>query len=131
VLPIFALANAGVALSFDVVEGHALLMLAIVLGLVVGKPVGITFAAWLAVRLGIAAKPAAYGWRQLLGAGAVGGIGFTMSLFIAAHAFPAEAVSAAKIAILLASLLAGGLGALILWPRAEADTDAKDEQTGA
>ena len=130
VLPVFALANAGVALSFDVIEGHALLMLAIVLGLVVGKPAGITLAAWLAVRLGIAAKPAAYGWRQLLGAGAVGGIGFTMSLFIAAHAFPTETVSAAKIAILLASLLAGALGALILWPRAEAG-EAEEERGGA
>ena len=118
VLPVFALANAGVALSFAAVEGYGPLMLAVVLGLVVGKPVGITLAAWLAVRLGVAVKPAEYSWRQLIGAGAVAGIGFTMSLFIATHAFPAEAVDAAKIAIFLASFIAGGLGALILWPRA-------------
>jgi NhaA family Na+:H+ antiporter len=120
VLPVFALANAGVVLSFDAIQGYGPLMLAIVLGLVVGKPVGITLAAWLAVRLGVAVKPAAYSWRQLMGAGTIAGIGFTMSLFIATHAFPGEAVDAAKIAIFLASFIAGGLGALMLWPRVEA-----------
>jgi NhaA family Na+:H+ antiporter len=130
VLPVFALANAGVALSFHAVEGYGALMMGIGLGLVVGKPAGITLAAWLAVRLGIAAKPAEYSWRQLIGAGAVAGIGFTMSLFIAAHAFPEDAVSAAKIAILLASFIAGGLGALILWPRAEA-SETEEKHIGA
>jgi NhaA family Na+:H+ antiporter len=125
VLPIFALANAGVAWSLEVFEGHGRLMLAVVLGLVVGKPVGILTGAWLAVRAGVAVKPDAYSWRQLCGAGALGGIGFTMSLFIAGEAFPDPAdFAAAKIAIFLASLIAGGLGALILWPRAEPDGDA-------
>lgn len=55
-----------------------------------------------------------------MGAGTIAGIGFTMSLFIATHAFPGEAVDAAKIAIFLASFIAGGLGALMLWPRVEA-----------
>jgi NhaA family Na+:H+ antiporter len=119
VLPIFALANAGVALSADVVEGHSRLILAIVAGLALGKPLGIILAAWLAARLGIALKPPAYTWRQLAGAGAIGGIGFTMSLFIAGQAFPAETdFAAAKIAVFLASLIAGAVGALILWPRA-------------
>lgn len=121
VLPVFALANAGVVWSPDVIAGHGLLMLAIILGLVLGKPVGIVLAAWLAVRLGIAVKPAEYSWRQMTGAGALAGIGFTMSLFIAGQAFPVEAEFAtAKIAIFLASLIAGGLGTLILWPRTEA-----------
>jgi NhaA family Na+:H+ antiporter len=117
VLPLFALANAGVAWSLGVLEGHGRLIAAITLGLVVGKPVGIAAAAWLAVRSGMAEKPDAYSWRQLCGAGALGGIGFTMSLFIAGVAFddPAD-YAAAKIAIFLASLVAGGLGALILWP---------------
>jgi NhaA family Na+:H+ antiporter len=85
---------------------------------VVGKPVGIVVAAWLAVRTRIAEKPDAYSWRQLAGAGALGGIGFTMSLFIASAAFPDPGdQAAAKIGIFLASLTAGGLGALILWPR--------------
>jgi NhaA family Na+:H+ antiporter len=77
-------------------------------------------AAWLAVRSGIAVKPGAYSWRQLAGAGALGGIGFTMSLFIAGQAFPNPAdYAAAKIAIFIASLIAGVLGATILYPLRE------------
>jgi len=118
VLPVFALANAGVVWSLDVFSGHGRLILAITLGLVVGKPIGIVLAAWLAARSGVAVKPAAYSWRQLSGAGALAGIGFTMSLFIAGQAFlnPMD-YAAAKVAIFLASLVAGGLGTTVLWPR--------------
>jgi NhaA family Na+:H+ antiporter len=98
-------------------------MCAITFGLVLGKPIGIVLAAWLAVRTGVAAKPDAYSWRQLCGAGALGGIGFTMSLFIAGEAFPDQAdYAAAKIAIFFASLIAGGLGVLILLPKTRSDT---------
>jgi NhaA family Na+:H+ antiporter len=117
VLPVFALANAGVAWSPAVLEGHEPLVLAIVLGLVVGKPVGIVLASWLAVRARVAVKPEAYSWRQLAGAAVIAGIGFTMSLFIAGQAFPPAEFAAAKIAIFAASLLAGGLGVAVLWPR--------------
>jgi NhaA family Na+:H+ antiporter len=118
VLPVFALANAGVAWSPEVFRGHGRLMLAITLGLVVGKSIGIVTGAWLAVMSGIAVKPDAYSWRQLIGAGALGGIGFTMSLFIAGAAFPSAAdYAAAKIAIFIASLIAAGLGTAILYPR--------------
>jgi NhaA family Na+:H+ antiporter len=121
VLPIFALANAGVVWSPGVFEGQLQLICAITLGLVLGKPVGIVLASFLAVRSGVAVKPDAYSWRQLCGAGALGGIGFTMSLFIAGVAFPeATDYAAAKIAIFFASLVAGTLGVLILWPRREA-----------
>ena len=117
-LPVFALANAGVILSMGVFETHSRLMLALILGLVVGKPVGIILAAWLAVRFRIAVKPAEYSWRQVCGAGALAGIGFTMSLFIAGEAFPNPAdFAAAKIAIFIASLVAGILGAAILLKR--------------
>ena len=117
-LLIFALANAGVAWSSGVLDGQHQLVLAVALGLVVGKPVGIIAASWLAVRSGIAAKPDAYSWRQLCGAGALGGIGFTMSLFIAGIALTDPAhYAAAKIAIFVASLIAGGAGVLILWRR--------------
>jgi NhaA family Na+:H+ antiporter len=93
-------------------------MAAIATGLVVGKPVGILAAAWLAVRLNMAEKPEAYTWRQLAGAGALAGIGFTMSLFIAGEAFPdPNQYAAAKIAIFLASVTAGLAGVGILWPR--------------
>ena len=75
--------------------------------------------------MGLAEKPAAYNWRQLFGAGALAGIGFTMSLFIAGRAFPVAAdFSAAKIAIFLASLTAGSLGSLILWPKPRREADA-------
>ena len=122
VLPVFALANAGVAWSADVFQGQGRLIAAIAAGLVLGKPLGIATAAWLAVRAGVAEKPDAYSWRQLCGAGALGGIGFTMSLFIASVAFPDPAVyGAAKIAVFLASLIAGALGILILWSGPDAD----------
>jgi NhaA family Na+:H+ antiporter len=126
VLPIFALANAGVAWSAEAFRGNGRLMCAIVLGLVVGKSTGIVAAAWLAVQSGIAVKPDAYSWRQLVGAGALGGIGFTMSLFIAGLAFrnPAD-YSAAKIAIFIASLIAAVLGTIILHRRRHEDTVAE------
>lgn len=118
VLPVFAAANAGVAWSSQVFHGRGQLMLAIVLALVIGKAVGIVGAAWAAVRFRLAIKPDEYSWRQLCGAGALGGIGFTMSLFIAREAFSVEAdFAAAKIAIFIASLIAGVLGTAILWPR--------------
>jgi NhaA family Na+:H+ antiporter len=124
VLPIFALANAGVAWSPGLLDGHARLILAIALGLVVGKPLGIVAAAWLVVRLGLAEKPASYTWRQLAGAGTLAGIGFTMSLFIAGRSFPtADTFAAAKVAIFAASLVAGAAGAAILWPRRAAAPD--------
>lgn len=93
--------------------------MAIFFGLVVGKPVGIFLFSWLAVRLNIADKPASYNWRQLFGAGALAGIGFTMSLFIASEAFPIPTdFAAAKIAIFIASIVAGVTGTVILWKRA-------------
>jgi NhaA family Na+:H+ antiporter len=118
VLPVFALANAGVTWSPEVFRGHGRLMVAITLGLVVGKSIGIVAASWLAVASGLAVKPEAYSWRQLVGAGALGGIGFTMSLFIAGQALPESThYAAAKIAIFTASLIAAVLGTAILYPR--------------
>jgi NhaA family Na+:H+ antiporter len=132
VLPIFALANAGVAWSSDVFQEHGRLVGAIVLGLVVGKPVGIMTATRLAVASGIAVKPDAYTWRQLAGAGALGGIGFTMSLFIAGLAFsnPAD-YAAAKIAIFIASLIAAALGTALLMPRSRDEGDLEETSESA
>jgi NhaA family Na+:H+ antiporter len=116
VLPIFALANAGVVLAAEVLTGHGRLMAAIVFGLAIGKPTGFILACWMAVKLGVAEKPATYSWRQLAGAGALAGIGFTMSLFIAGQAFPsASDFAAAKIAVFCASVLAAVIGMAILW----------------
>ena len=116
VLPLFALANAGVVFSRGVFDGHWRLTFAIVLGLVIGKPVGMVLAARLATGSGVAEKPDAYSWNQLSGAAALGGIGFTMSLFISSAAFPDRTdFAAAKIAIFSASLLAGLIGSVLLW----------------
>jgi NhaA family Na+:H+ antiporter len=116
VLPVFALANAGVVIAAEVFGGHGMLMAAIVAGLVIGKPVGFLLASWVAVKLGVAEKPAAYSWRQLAGAGALAGIGFTMSLFIAGQAFTVmDDFSAAKIAIFAASVISALIGVAILW----------------
>jgi NhaA family Na+:H+ antiporter len=128
VLPLFALANAGVVWSAGIIEEHGRLVLAIVLGLVLGKPIGIVLAARLAVRLGVATKPSSYSWRQLAGAGALAGIGFTMSLFIAGQAFPDPAdFAAAKIAIFLASFIAGAVGTMILWPHVSRTIQPPDD----
>jgi len=116
VLPLFALASAGVVLSREVVDGHRTLMLAIMVGLVIGKPLGLVLAAAAAVGLKIAVKPNDYSWRQLGGAGALAGIGFTMSLFIAGQAFPESSdFAAAKIAVFAASIVSAVVGVAILW----------------
>src|SRR5271166_5897045 len=115
VLPLFALANAGVALRMDTFSGRERLFAAIIAGLVIGKPVGILAASALAVASRLAIKPKAYSWAQLAGAAALAGIGFTMSLFIAGEAFPAEAdFEAAKIAVFAASILSAVIGVTLL-----------------
>lgn len=116
VLPIFAFANAGVAIAPGLLDGRGGLVLAIGAGLVIGKPVGLLAASYAAVKLGLARKPDAYRWDQVLGAGCLAGIGFTMSLFIAGQSFPEAAdYNAAKIAIFIASIVAATLGAAVLW----------------
>jgi NhaA family Na+:H+ antiporter len=133
VLPLFALANAGVVIAMDVVGGHQQLMLAIIAGLALGKPLGLISASALAVLLGVAVKPAAYSWRQLAGAGALAGIGFTMALFIAGQAFPVAAdFAAAKIAVFAASILSAVIGVALLWSagRAADEEVATERPTG-
>ncbi|SDZ01095.1 Na+/H+ antiporter NhaA [Nitrosomonas sp. Nm33] len=116
VLPLFALANGGVVLSTGIIDGREPLVLAILTGFVVGKPVGMVAASVLAVRAGIADKPEAYSWTQLVGAAALAGIGFTMSLFVAAQAFPSSNdLDAAKIAIFIASTVSAIIGVSLLW----------------
>ena len=116
VLPVFAFANAGVVLDAAALEGRGSLMLGIAAGLTFGKPVGFLVASWAAVAAGLAEKPRAYDWPQLAGAGALAGIGFTMSLFIAGQAFPAaDDFAAAKIAVFTASIASALIGLVLLW----------------
>lgn len=116
VLPIFALANAGVTIGTNVFSHHGMLVLAIMAGLVIGKPLGFILASVLAVRIGFAHKPETYTWRQLCGAGALAGIGFTMSLFIAGQVFPGPGdFAVAKIAVFAASVISSVIGVAVLW----------------
>jgi NhaA family Na+:H+ antiporter len=112
IVPVFALANAGVELRGNVADAVAdPIFLGIVAGLVLGKPLGITLFSWIAVKAGIADLPFGVSWRQLFASSWMAGIGFTMSLFIANSAFKsADLLPLAKIAILAASLLAAGIG---------------------
>ena len=112
IMPLFALANAGVALGdARLTGGTATLFLGVAAGLVLGKPLGIVAFSWIAVRTGIAALPAGVGWLQVLVVGIVAGIGFTMALFIATLALaPGTQLEAAKLGILCASASAGVLG---------------------
>ena len=117
IVPVFALANTGVGISgAALVDGlTSSVGLAIVLGLVVGKPLGITVFAWFAVKSGLAELPARTTWTHVVGVGMLGGIGFTVSLFITDLAFDSQTtVDNAKIAVLTASVLASALGAGIL-----------------
>ena len=116
ILPIFALANTGIVIGPDWLAslGDAN-SLGISLGLVVGKPIGIVLLSFLAVAIGICRLPLDLNWKHVFGAGLLGGIGFTMSIFITNLAFPGDAdvINSSKMAILLASLTAGTIG--FLW----------------
>jgi NhaA family Na+:H+ antiporter len=118
ILPLFALANAGVLINPDTVGTlSSPVSLGIILGLVIGKPVGITLVSFLAVRVGLAELGGGVKWRQLAGASLLAGIGFTMSLFISSAAFSGDPaiLKMSKLAILAASILAAALGAVFLF----------------
>jgi len=127
VLPIFALSNAGVSL-FTHEGGEEIftsLSLAIAFSLVFGKAIGITFFSWLAVKLGFAVKPKRSSWMSFLGLALLGGIGFTMSIFIASLGFEEypHLLNQAKIGIFVGSIIAGLAGYLILKYSLKKDED--------
>jgi NhaA family Na+:H+ antiporter len=111
VLPLFALANANIRLVGSGDLGIHEVGLGVFFGLVAGKPLGIALASWIAVRAGIADLPQGVTWRHVVGAGMLGGVGFTMSLFVANLAFRIVGVAnEAKVMILVASVVTGTLG---------------------
>ena len=116
IMPLFALANAGLDLTGNWLEGLATPnSLGILAGLCFGKPLGIVLFSLFAVKLGLSRLPGDVSWRQIIGAGFLGGIGFTMSIFITLLAFGnPELVQNSKISILLGSLVAGMVGFIIL-----------------
>ncbi len=132
VMPLFALANTGIIIQRDVLSLVASANgVGIFTGLFIGKPVGIVFASVLAVSVGLCRMPLDLNWKHLLGAGLLGGIGFTMSIFITNLAFPDNAliVSASKMTILLASLTAGTVGFLWLKFFGQPDVVDRDLET--
>ena len=116
ILPLFALANTAILISGSLGETLSQpYSIGIGLGLVLGKPIGILLLTFLACTFGICKLPSDFGWKSILGVGALGGIGFTMSIFITLLAFnDQETIAHAKLVILLSSLLAGILGYVIL-----------------
>ncbi len=134
ILPIFALANTGIVISGDWAQNlTSANSTGIIGGLVLGKPLGIILLSFVAVTIGICKLPLDLNWWHVFGAGLLGGIGFTMSIFITNLAFVGnlETINASKMAILLASLMAGAIG--FLWLKlfgkpteSDADMDAMD-----
>ncbi len=123
IMPLFALANAGVhlqGLDFQVPSATPVL-LGVVAGLVLGKPIGVLLVSWLSVRSGLCALPRGVTWGGMMVMGAAGGIGFTMAIFIAELAFPGpELLAVAKLGVLAATATAGAIALLSGWilPRA-------------
>lgn len=127
IMPIFALANAGVRVSWTDIGDPV--VVAVLLGLLLGKPAGVLAASWFSVRVGVAARPQTLKWSVLAAGSVLTGIGFTMSLFIAGLAFTPAMLSSAKLGILAASVTAGTTGSLMLFwvtspKRTRAETDS-------
>lgn len=139
IVPIFALANAGVALSGEMVSNavNSPVTLGVAMGLVFGKPIGVLLAAWLAVRVGLAQFPRGVNLHHMIGVGLLAGIGFTVSLFVTGLAFDdPELMDEGKVGILAASTIAGIIGFTYLWfaPRggySDAAIEAQEAQATA
>jgi len=130
ILPLFALANAGVPLTGGLAALAQPVSLGIIVGLVIGKPVGISLATWLAVKIGLAELPSGLGWRHLIGGACLAGIGFTMSIFIATLAFDDPALlPSAKSGVLAASLVAGTIGGIWLTAGSSPATLSEEQES--
>ena len=112
IMPVFALANAGVAVQIAHISSS--ISVAVMLGLLIGKTIGIVLVSWLAVKSGLARLPNGVSGKHLLAGGLLGGIGFTMSLFIASLALNAEQLAQAKVGILIGSAVCAAAGLLVL-----------------
>ena len=116
IMPIFALANTNIRFETGMIEGIVSNMgLGILFGLLIGKPLGIFIMSWLSVKTGIGSLPEGVKWTQVIGLGVLGGIGFTMSIFIAMLSYKAPDLQTnAKFVVLITSVLAGAIGYMIL-----------------
>ena len=115
IMPLFAFSNAGVILDFSAVSSNFMIVIGVVLGLIVGKPIGIVGFTYLAQKLKLIQKPNDLGWDEVIAVGFLGGIGFTMSIFITQLAFlDQNIIDAVKLGIFFASFIAGLLGVLLI-----------------
>lgn len=132
ILPIFALANTGIIIEEGWYQSLSTSnSLGITLGLLVGKPLGITLLSFIVIALGICRLPLDLNWKHVFGAGLLGGIGFTMSIFITNLAFPGNmgTINTSKMAILVASLTSGALGFLWLKLLGKPQDDDRDMES--
>ncbi len=125
VMPLFALANAGLPIS--VVDLRSPVMVAVFIGLAFGKPIGISTFSWLAVRSGFAIRPEGLSWKLLATGSLLAGIGFTMALFIAHLAFTPGLINAAKLGILSASVLSAVAGVALLAVQSSRETNSRGD----
>lgn len=115
IMPFFAFANAGVILDFSAVSQNLFIVLGVIIGLLIGKPLGIVGFTYVASKIGLVKKPDELKWNEIIAVGFLGGIGFTMSIFITQLAFiDASMIAAVKLAIFFASFIAGILGVLLI-----------------
>jgi NhaA family Na+:H+ antiporter len=126
VMPLFALANADVRFSIESLQSPV--AIAVVAGLVVGKPLGIMLASWLCVRSGLAKLPENVTWNLMFGGSCLAGIGFTMALFVANLALSGALLQSAKTGVLIGSAISGALGMLLLALFAPRATQSADSQ---
>ncbi len=115
IMPLFAFSNAGVLMDFSTVSANLMIVLGVVFGLIIGKPIGIVGFTYLLTKLKIIKKPDNISWFEVIAVGFLGGIGFTMSIFITHLAFMDEGIIAAvKLGIFAASLIAAVIGVLLI-----------------
>lgn len=115
IIPLFAFSNAGVILDFSAISQNMMIVLGVVFGLIIGKPVGVVGFTYLAIKLNIIKKPDDLSWGEIIAVGFLGGIGFTMSIFITQLAFlNQEVIDAVKIGIFFASFIAGVIGVVLI-----------------
>jgi NhaA family Na+:H+ antiporter len=115
IMPLFAFSNAGVIIDFTTVDANLMIVLGVVFGLVIGKPIGIFGFTYLATKLNIVKKPDNISWSEVIAVGFLGGIGFTMSIFITHLAFlDEEIIAAVKLGVFAASFIAAVIGVLLI-----------------
>ncbi|MEA3384588.1 MAG: Na+/H+ antiporter NhaA [Campylobacterota bacterium] len=115
IMPLFAFSNAGVIIDFSTVSSHLMIVLGVVFGLIIGKPIGIVGFTYLASKMKLIHKPDNLGWNEIVAVGFLAGIGFTMSIFITNLAFlDTEIISAVKLGIFIASFIAGIIGVILI-----------------